>query len=226
MADHHHDGKSRPLLWLRNSFLSGVAVVLPFAVTVWLLYSFVRFVDTSVAPLLPERLAGFAEAIPGVGLAVAVVALIVLGALAGNFLGRMLVREGERLVEQLPLVRSIYGGAKQVFKQVASPERQSFKEAVLIEFPRPGLWTIGFVTNDSPAEVTEGLGQNWVCVYVPQAPIPTTGFIMYAPRDQLRSIALGPEEALKRVLSLGSARPIEELNEAIQADQSALRRQT
>lgn len=208
----------RPLTWLRNSFLSGVAVVLPFAVTAWLLFSFVRFVDTSVAPLLPERLGLFAEAIPGVGLAVAVVALILLGALAGNLLGRALVREGERLVERLPIVRSIYGGAKQVFKQVASPERQSFKEAVLIEFPRPGLWTIGFVTNDSPAEITQDLGSDWVCVYVPQAPIPTTGFIMYAPRAQLRSVALGPEEALKRVLSLGSARPLEELEAAVEAD--------
>lgn len=216
-------GKKRmePLRWLRNSFLSGVALVLPFAVTAWLLYSFVRFVDSTVAPILPQGLSAFAEAIPGVGLALAVVALVLLGALTGNLLGRALVREGERLVERLPVVRSIYGGAKQVFNQVASPERQSFKEAVLIEFPRPGLWTIGFVTNDRPVEITEDLGDDWVCVYVPQAPIPTTGFIMYASRAQLRPVAVGPEEALKRVLSLGSARPVEALEQAVTADVQA-----
>lgn len=203
------DASSRPrfhlLAWLRNSFLAGVAVVLPFVVTVWLIWLVVSFIDNRIEPLIPERLSFFAE-FPGGGVLVAVAVLTLVGALAGNLIGRWIVTAADGAIANLPLVRSIYGGAKQVFKQVAAPERTSFKQAVLVEFPQPGSWAIGFVTNDNAAELAHDTGLDLVAVYVPQAPIPTSGFLLYLPRTALKPVALPPDEALKRVISLGIIR--------------------
>lgn len=199
------DSRFQPLTWLRNSFLAGVAVVLPFVVTVWLIWLVVTFIDNNVEPLVPSRLSIFTD-FPGGGVLIAVAALTLVGALAGNLIGRWMVDAADRGIANLPLVRSIYGGAKQVFKQVAAPERTSFKEAVLVEFPRPGSWALGFITNEDTAEVAQDIGEDLVAVYVPQAPIPTSGFLLYLPRTALRPLKLRPDEALKRVISLGIIR--------------------
>lgn len=194
------------LAWLRNSFLAGVALVLPFIVTAWLIWLVVTFIDTRVEPLVPrgfEILTSF----PGGGLLLAVAALTLIGALAGNLVGRWIVNTADRGIANLPLVRTIYGGAKQVFKQVAAPERTSFKQAVLVEFPQPGSYAIGFITNENTAEVIQDIGaSDLVAVYVPQAPIPTSGFLLYLPRNTLRPLSIPPDEALKRVISLGIIR--------------------
>jgi uncharacterized membrane protein len=194
-----------PFTWLRNSFLAGIAVVLPFVVTASLIWLVVTFIDTRVEPLIPNEL-DFLKRFPGGGLLIAVAALTIVGALAGNLVGRWIVDAADKGIANLPLVRSIYGGAKQVFKQVAAPERTSFKQAVLVEFPSPGQFAIGFITNEDTAEVHNDTGLDLVAVYVPQAPIPTSGFLLYLPRETLKPLALPPDEALKRVISLGIIR--------------------
>jgi uncharacterized membrane protein len=205
------------LTWLRNSFLTGVALVLPFVVTGWVIWLVVSFVDSNVIPLIPARYQPIAGSIPGAGVAIALVALTLVGALAANLLGRWIVGAADRFIANLPLVRSIYGGAKQVFKQVAAPERTSFQKAVLVEFPKPGVWAIGFITNEDTSEVAADVGADLVAVYVPQAPIPTSGFLLYLDRATLRPLALPPEEALKRVISLGIIRD-EEADALLSAD--------
>ncbi len=193
------------LNWLRNSFLAGVALVLPFVVTAWLIWLVVTFIDTRVEPLVPpgfEILTRF----PGGGVLLALVVLTLVGALAGNLVGRWIVSTADSGIASLPLVRTIYGGAKQVFKQVAAPERTSFKQAVLVEFPQPGSYAIGFITNENTEEILHDVGADLVAVYVPQAPIPTSGFLLYLPRNTLRLLAIPPDEALKRVISLGIIR--------------------
>jgi uncharacterized membrane protein len=201
MAGTPRASKVGPWRALQRAFLTGVGVVLPFAVTLWLLIAFVGFVDQNVLPLLPEPLRTTAAKVPGAGLMFAMVALTLLGALTANLFGRLIVRELEDLVERMPLVRSVYGGSKQVFKQFATPEEQkAFKDPVLIEFPRAGAWTIGFITNGCTDDVASGC----VAVYVPQAPIPTSGFLIYARRADLMPLAMSSEEALKRVISLGT----------------------
>lgn len=202
-----------PLTWLRNSFLAGIALVLPFVVTVSLIWIVVTFIDTRVEPLIPDRLA-FLKHFPGGGVLVAVVALTLVGALAGNLVGRWIVAAADHGIANLPLVRSIYGGAKQVFKQVAAPERTSFKQAVLVEFPMPGSWAIGFITNEDTSEVAHDVGANLVAVYVPQAPIPTSGFLLYLRKETLKPLAIPPDEALKRVISLGIIRDANALDNA------------
>lgn len=191
------------LTWLRNSFLAGVALVLPFVVTGWLIWVVVSLVDNNVMPVLPRDWRPFVDRVPGAGVLIALVALTLVGALAGNLFGRWLVGAADRGIANLPFVRSIYGGAKQVFKQLAAPERTSFKQAVLVEFPKPGSWAIGFITNEDTTEIVHELGQELVAVYVPQAPIPTSGFLLYLQRSVLKPLNISPEEALKRVISLG-----------------------
>jgi uncharacterized membrane protein len=206
--DSSPDKRPNVLLWLRNSFLTGVAVVLPFVVTVWLIWIVVAFIDTRVEPLIPQRLSFFRD-FPGGGVLIAVAALTLVGALAGNLIGRWVVGGADRAIANLPLVRSIYGGAKQIFKQVAAPERTSFKQAVLVEFPSPGSYAIGFITNENTEEIVSEIGEALIAVYVPQAPIPTSGFLLYLPRTAMKPLAIGPDEALKRVISLGEIFDVE-----------------
>jgi len=191
--------------WLRNSFLTGIALVLPFVVTAWLIWLVVTLIDTRVEPLVPPEL-NILTRFPGGGLLLAIAALTLIGALAGNLVGRWIVNTADAGIANLPLVRTIYGGAKQVFKQVAAPERTSFKQAVLVEFPQPGSYAIGFITNEDTSEVADDIGADLVAVYVPQAPIPTSGFLLYLPRTSLKLLAIPPDEALKRVISLGIIR--------------------
>jgi uncharacterized membrane protein len=199
------DKRFNLFIWLRNSFLTGVALVLPFVVTIAIIWLFVSFIDNNVEPLVPNALA-FLKTFPGGGLLLALVTLTLVGALAGNLVGRWIVETGDRVIANLPLVRSIYGGAKQVFKQVAAPERTSFQQAVLVEFPSPGSYAIGFITNENTAEVISDIGQELVAVYVPQAPIPTSGFLLYLPRTAFKPLSITPDEALQRVISLGIIR--------------------
>lgn len=204
------DKHFNPLLWLRNSFLTGIAVVLPFVVTVWLIWLVVTFIDTRVEPLVPPELSVLTR-FPGGGVLLAIAVLTLVGALAGNLIGRWVVGTADRGIANLPLVRSIYGGAKQIFKQVAAPERTSFKQAVLVEFPAPGSYAIGFITNEDTAEVVSDIGEELVAVYVPQAPIPTSGFLLYLPRTAFKLLSITPDEAIKRVISLGIIRKDDDL---------------
>lgn len=198
-------GARRRVLWraLRNNFATGVAIFLPFAVTFWLIWSFVSFVDRQITPLLPAALQPYAEAVPGAGVVIALVGITLLGALTANLFGRFIVQTTETLLARVPLVRSIYGGSKQIFNQIAAPDRTSFQEAVLVEYPNPGIWTIGFITTDKVDPGFEALGQDIVAIYIPFAPIPTSGFLLYTPRANVRPAGMGPDEALKRVISLG-----------------------
>lgn len=199
--------RQRLLIWLRNSFLAGVAFVLPFVITAWLIWTIVSFIDGQIAAILPPKMRDVTAIAPGIGVLIAILTLTIVGALAGNMIGRFFLARSEKLIASFPIVRSIYGGSKQIFKQVAAPERTSFKQTVLVEFPRPGVWAIGFITNDETVEVTapvrDDAGDELIAVYVPQAPIPTSGFLLYFPRRALKVLPIGPEEALKRVISLG-----------------------
>lgn len=198
------------LTWLRNSFLTGVALVLPFVITLWVIWLVVSFIDSNVLPLLPAPLKPVAQDIWGMGVVIALLTLTLVGAAAGNFMGRALVNAADAFIANLPVVRSIYGGAKQIFKQVAAPERTSFKQAVLLQFPVPGTWVIGFVTNEDTSEVSHDTGESLVSVFVPHVPLPTSGFLLYLPQSALRPMSVTPEEALKRILSLGIVRAEEE----------------
>jgi uncharacterized membrane protein len=196
-----------PIAWATGSFAAGVAVILPFAVTVAILWGIVNFIDKAIVPLVlplfPPDYQGIAKSLPGFGAIVAIVGLTIAGALTANFIGRFIVRTTRFVFEKAPIVRSVYGSVKQIFETMANPSGQSFKDAVLVEFPGLGQWSIAFITNDDCGEIETLSEDDVVAVYVPSSPIPTSGFLIYVAKSKLKRLKKGPEEALKLVMSAG-----------------------
>jgi uncharacterized membrane protein len=196
-----------PLALVSGWFAAGLGVVLPFAITIAICWAIVSFIDKTVLPailpLAPLHAQGLIKALPGAGVVAALIGLTVIGALAANFIGRFVVRLTERIMTSVPLVNGVYSSAKQIVETMTNPDGQSFKEAVLVEFPNKGQWSIAFVTNDNPPEINRAAGDTLVALYVPSSPIPTSGFLIYVPRSSLKPLDKGPEEALKLVMSAG-----------------------
>ncbi len=195
---------------LRNSFFTGLIVITPVVVTIWLVYAFVTFVDARVKPLIPkiynpETYLPFA--IPGVGLVFAVLFITMLGALAANVIGRYFLGTAERWVDRVPLVRSIYSTLKQLVETVAAQRNNSFKEVALVEYPRPGLFALGFVTAGAKGELAARLGEDWVGVFIPTTPNPTSGFLLFARRSEVQILDMSVEEGAKLIISGGLVTP-------------------
>ncbi len=198
--------RRKALETLRNWFFTGIVVGAPIGITIWLVWSFISFVDNRIKPLIPpewnpETYLEFA--LPGLGIVIAVMAIVAVGALTTNLVGKSLVRLGERVLARVPLVRSIYSAVKQVFETFASSEASSFKEAVLIEYPGPGLWSIGFITSRAPgAEITATV-PDAVAVMVPTSPNPAMGHLVYVTPDKVKRLDMSVDKAAKLVISFG-----------------------
>lgn len=204
--------RSGALTMLRNWFFAGIVVAAPLGITVWLVWSFVVFVDQAVTPWLPhswnpQSWLGFP--LPGLGIVIAVIALTLLGAFVANLFGQTMVRLGELLLARVPLVRSIYSILKQVVETIASNDSSSFKEAVLIEYPGKGLWVLGFVTSRTPDPEIAGQLAGVVSVFVPSSPNPAMGQLVYVTPERVRALDMPVEKAAKLVISFGirSAEP-------------------
>jgi uncharacterized membrane protein len=195
---------------VRNYFLAGVLVTAPIAITLYFAWSFVDYVDEQVAALFP---AGYGPsaflpfAIPGLGLLVLAVALTLIGFLTANFLGRMAVHAGERIVARMPVVSSIYGAVKQIFQAILSNRAQSFSEVVLVEFPRPGMWALGLVIAKAHGEIQEKTGIELYNVFIPTAPNPTSGYLVFLPRTQMTHLDMSVEDCMKMIVSGGIVTP-------------------
>jgi len=211
MSDHtgsHHPGITR----LRNYFLTGFVVCAPLAITVYIAWSFVGWVDSWVKPYVPARYNPdnyLPFVIPGFGLIVALVLITLIGFLTANFIGRTIVRYGEYLLDRMPLVRSIYRGLKQIFETVLSNKADMFKKVGLVEYPRRGVWAIVFIANEKETEVSDRLSgqENTIAVFMPSTPNPTTGFLMYVPRSDVIELSMSVEDAAKLVISAGLVAP-------------------
>lgn len=195
---------------LRTYFLTGVIVTAPVAITIYLTWSFIEWVDQAVIPLVPlayrpETYLPFS--VPGLGVVVAVIGLTLIGALTANLLGRTIVRVGEQLVDRMPVIRGIYNVFKQIFETLLKDTSDSFKYAALVEYPRRGLYTIGFVAGDTRGEVLRQTEQDLVSVYVPTTPNPSSGFILFIPREDVRILDMSVEQAMKYVVSVGVVVP-------------------
>lgn len=198
---------------LRNYFLTGVIVTAPIALTIYLTWQFIDWVDRQAIPLLPakynpENYLPFS--LPGLGLVIMLVILTFVGFLTANIFGRTLLKTGERLVNRMPVVRTIYGALKQVLETVLSQSSNSFRQAVLVEYPRRGIWTMAFVTGDTEGEVASRLEDDMVNIYVPTTPNPTSGFLLMVPRRDLIFLDLPVEDAAKYVISIGVIAPEED----------------
>jgi uncharacterized membrane protein len=197
---------------LRNYFLTGLVVAGPVAITLYLTWWFVTWVDGLVRPFVPtdyrpETYLPFG--IPGAGLVVAVIALTLLGFLTANLIGRKLVDLGEALLGRMPVVRAIYRGLKQVFETLFSGNGSSFRKVGLVEFPAPGMWSIVLISQVPGVEVAARLPgeEDYISVFLPCAPNPTTGFFFYVPKSKIIEIEMSAEDAATLIMSAGVVQP-------------------
>ena len=197
---------------LRNNFLTGLIIAGPIAITIYLVWWFVTWVDGIVRPFVPvayrpETYLPFG--LPGSGLIVAVFALTFLGFLAANLIGRTLVEFGEGLLGRMPVVRAIYRGLKQVFETLFSGNGSSFRKVGLVEFPSPGMWSIVLISQPPSTEIATKLPQDdeFISVFLPCAPNPTTGFFFYVPKSKLIEVDMSTDAAATLIMSAGVVQP-------------------
>lgn len=202
----HHGLGSR----IRNYFLTGLIVAGPLAITLYLTWSFVTWVDDVVRPFIPVPYRPetyLPWKIPGTGLVVGFVTLTLLGFLTANLVGRTLFEAGETLLERMPLVRSLYKGLKQVFETLFS-EGSSFRKVGLVEFPAPGMWSLVFLSQPPSPEISKKMpGDDYVSAFMPCTPNPTTGFYFYVPRSLVLELDIPVEAAAKLIMSAGMIQP-------------------
>ena len=196
---------------LRNYFLTGLIVAGPVAVTAWITWSFIKWVDGLVAPLIPPALRPDAYSpvpIPGTGLVIAFVGLTLLGFLTANLVGRTLLGWGESLLSRMPVVRPIYKAMKQIFETLFSKTGSSFRKVALVEFPAPGLWSLVFLSQSPSDEIATRLpGKAHVSAFMPCTPNPTTGFFFYVPVEDLIELDVTVEQAMTLLISAGMVQP-------------------
>jgi uncharacterized membrane protein len=196
---------------LRNYFLTGLVVAGPLAITIWLVWSVVNWADNFVRPFIPPAYrpeSYLPWPIPGTGLIVALVALTLLGFLTANLVGRTLVGWGESLLGRMPIVRPIYKTMKQIFETLFSKTSSSFRKVALVEFPIPGTWSMVFVSQPPGGEVAAKLPQeDYVSVFLPCTPNPTTGFFFFVQRKALIDLDISVENAMTLLISAGMVQP-------------------
>ena len=195
---------------IRAYFLAGVLVTAPIGLTIYLAWLVVAYVDDVVARFLPERYnpeTYLPFAVPGLGLVVSFVVVTLIGAFAAGYVGRILLRLSEAIFQRTPFLRGIYGATKQLLETLLSQKSNAFREVVLVEFPRPDMWSIGFVTGARLDAVQNTPSAELVGVFVPTTPMPTSGYLVYVPESQVVRVAMTVEEGLKVVLSGGLVVP-------------------
>ncbi len=194
---------------LRRYLVAGLLVWLPLGATFFVIRLLVGWMDQSLlllpARLRPENLLGFH--IPGLGVVLSLLILLLTGLVAANLFGRKLVSLWERLLSRIPLVRSVYSAVKQLVETMFSDNGNSFRQVVLVEFPRRGLWTLAFLTSEEQGQVQRATGRDVVSVYIPTTPNPTGGYFVLVPRVDVREIDLSVDDGLKLLLSMGAVNP-------------------
>lgn len=197
------------MTYLRRYFVAGLLFWVPIAVTVLIVRFLVNILDKSLllipARYQPEHLLGFT--IPGLGVILALVVVLLTGVIVANLLGRQLLRLWEAVLARIPVVRSIHSAARQVMETVVSGNGKSFREVVMVEYPRKGLWTLAFVTGEAIPAARERAGDDAISIYVPTTPNPTSGFFLMVAASDVVRLDMSVEDGLKLILSTGVLQP-------------------
>ena len=210
---------------LKKYIIAGLLVWLPFAATVVIVKLLIDLLDKTVLLLPPEwhpvALLGFS--IPGFGIILALSILLLTGMLAANLFGRRFVEIWERILNKIPLVRSIYSSIKQISNTIFDPSGKSFRKVVMLQYPKKDLWSIGFLTNDNVGDEMNAVDDRLVAVFIPTTPNPTSGFIIMTRNDEITELDISVEEGFKFIISMGviipdgSARKELERNKVVQS---------
>lgn len=203
-------GKLSFMRKLRNYFFAGILITAPVGITAWLAWEFVSYVDDRVNDVIPytwnpETYLPFS--IPGLGVVLVIVALIVIGFFAAGLVGRTMVGLGERLLDRMPVIRRIYAAVKQLIETVLKEQSQAFREVVLIQYPREESWAIGFITGETEHHVQGETPEGVINVFLPTTPNPTSGFLLFVPRHEIQLLTMTVEEGIKMVVSGGIVTP-------------------
>lgn len=218
MKDSHGpDGHPHPRkrgLWsgLKTSFLTGIVVIAPIGLTLWLIWTAIGWIDGIVLPFVPARyhpVALFGLDVPGFGVAIFLVFAILVGWLAKGLIGSTFISWGERLVDRMPVVRSIYNAVKQIAETVFSQAETSFERACLVEYPRKGIWAIAFISTSAKGELAAKAPPDgpMISVFLPTTPNPTSGFLLFVPEEDVILLDMKVEDAAKLVISAGLVYP-------------------
>lgn len=194
---------------MKKYFITGLLVLVPLFITVWVLTSLISMMDRSLL-LLPVEWrpkAQFGVEVPGLGALLTLLIIFVTGLIATNFFGRQLILLWESLLTRVPVVKSIYSSVKQVSDTLFSDSGNAFRQAVLVQFPHDGAWTIAFVTGTPGGDVVNHLQGDFVSVYVPTTPNPTGGYFLMLPRESVIELDMTVDEALKYIISMGVVAP-------------------
>ena len=201
---------------MRSNFLTGLIVIAPIGLTIWLIWSVIGVIDSWVLPFIPNaynpalfvaRYFNINIDVRGIGVVFFLIFTVVVGWMAKGLIGRSLLRWSEHLVQSLPVVRSIYGGLKQITETVLAQGASSFDKACLVEYPRRGIWAIAFVSTDAKGEIAQRANTPMVSVFLPTTPNPTSGFLLFVPREDVIFLDMSVEDAAKLVISAGLVYP-------------------
>jgi Uncharacterized conserved protein len=193
---------------LRTYLITGILVTAPIAITVSLIWLIIDLVDDAVQSFLPETYYSLLPfQIPGSGLILTLLALLTIGFFAAGVLGKYLFKIGEDIVARMPVVRSVYGALKQIFETVLAQQSNAFRQVVLLEYPRRGIFAIGFVTGVTEGEVQNLTDDTVINIFVPTTPNPTSGFLLFIPKRDLVVLDMTVEEGIKMVISGGIVTP-------------------
>ena len=195
---------------LRGYFFAGILITAPIAITFYLAWLIVEWIDSKVTPLIPplynpETYLPFS--VPGLGLLVVCIVLTLIGALTAGMLGRFWVRTSERILNRMPVIRSVYSAIKQIFETVLSNKSNAFREVVLFEYPRRGSWAMGFITGTTEGEIQDSTEDDVVNVFLPTTPNPTSGYLLFIPKRELVVLSMTVEEGIKMIVSGGIVTP-------------------
>ena len=203
-------GKIGFLAKLRAYFFAGILITAPIFITFYLAWLFIHFVDGKITPLIPSKYnpeTYLPFGMPGLGLIVLIVAMTMIGALTAGFVGRLYLRTSERLLNRMPIIRGIYGAIKQVLETVLAQKSNAFRDAVLVEYPRRGIWAVAFITGTTKGEIQNLTEEECVNIFLPTTPNPTSGFLLFVPKKELTPLSMTVEEAMKMVISGGIVTP-------------------
>ena len=196
---------------LRRDFLTGLVVLIPIVLTVYLVWSVISFIDKVVIPIIPPNynpLELFEIYIPGLGVFLFLIATTLIGSLASGFLGRQAILLGENILSRTPIINTIYNSIKQIIQAVFKPDGTNFKQPCLVQYPRKDVWAVAFISTETLGEIKQKINKgSLVTVFLPTTPNPTSGFMLFVPKSDIILLDMTVEDAAKLIISAGLVMP-------------------